>query len=471
MTRRSMLAASALSACFSRSSSAFETFPSHRPATAARKFVSPAVEQKLAEVKASIADAELAWMFENCFPNTLDTTVHFETKNSVPDTFVITGDIDAMWLRDSSAQVWPYLPLAKNDPALRVMLQGLIHRQSQCILIDPYANSFMPDPTSTPLSWAKTDATDMKPGVGERKWEIDSLCYPIRLAYGYWQQTGDITPFDSTWLSAMRAVVGTFRQQQRKDSRGPYKFQRQSETPTETQSLGGYGNPTRPVGLIHSMFRPSDDACIYPLFIPANLFAVKALQWLAEMASKVAHDPSFAQECSSLAAEVSSALDKFGRIKTPSGDIWAYEVDGYGNQLFMDDANAPGLLSLAYLGCCHIDDPVYQRTRRRAWSRATPYFFQGSAAEGIGGPHEGLRMIWPMSIIMRALTSRDNHEITAALAAIKHTHAGTGFIHESFDQDDPAHFTRPWFAWANTLFGELIVKLSQTHPQLLSQRL
>jgi meiotically up-regulated gene 157 (Mug157) protein len=143
-------------------------------------------------------------------------------------------------------------------------------------------------------------------------------------------------------------------------------------------------------------------------------------------------------------------------------------VDGYGNQLFMDDANAPGLLSLAYLGCCAIDDPIYQRTRARVWSLDNPYFFKGSAAEGIGGPHEGLRMIWPMSIMMHALTSASDQEIAASLAALKATHAGTGFMHESFDQDDAAHFTRPWFAWANTLFGELIIKISETRPHLLS---
>ncbi len=466
MTRRTLLAAAALTP-FARTVYSQSQFASHRPPLSDRKFTSPAVERQLAEVKARIKDPELAWLFENCYPNTLDTTVQFQKKNGVPDTFVITGDIDAMWLRDSSAQVWPYLPLAKSDPALREMLEGLIRRQSQCILLDPYANAFMPDPASPPLSWAVHDATDHHPGVGERKWEIDSLCYPIRLAHGYWKNTGDTAPFDAVWLKAMRTVVQTFRQQQRKTSPGPYKFQRSSEIPTDTQFLSGYGNPTRPVGLIHSMFRPSDDACLYPLFIPANLFAQTALGWLQEMAAGIAHDQALAQECAALSAEIAAAVSQYGLIQTKTGPVYAYEVDGYGNQLFMDDANAPGLLSLAYLGCCPISDPIYQRTRARAWSKDNPYFFQGSAAEGIGGPHEGLRMIWPMSIIMRALTSTDDREIAASLAAIKRTHAGTGFIHETFDQDNPDHFTRKWFAWANTLFGELVVKVSQTRPYLL----
>jgi hypothetical protein len=264
----------------------------------------------------------------------------------------------------------------------------------------------------------------------------------------------------------MRRVVATFREQQRKTSRGPYKFQRKSLTPTETQFTEGYGNPTRKVGLIHSMFRPSDDACLFPLFIPANLFAVTSLNHVAELASAVLNDGDLASECKSLSQEVSEALQQYGLINK---DVWAYEVDGYGNQLFMDDANAPGLLSLPYLECCELNDPVYQRTRARVWSTANPYFFAGSAAEGIGGPHEGLDMIWPMSIMMKALTSNSDNEIKQCLIWLKTTDAGTGFMHESFYKDDAKHFTRPWFAWANTLFGELILKLQEERPKLLNE--
>ena len=473
MTRRTLIRAGAIAAGaivpMVGDMRAQRPYTSHRPVPGARKFKSATVEQQLAEVKAQISDPELAWMFENCYPNTLDTTVHFQKQGGVPDTFVITGDIDAMWLRDSSAQVWPYLPLAKNDPVLREMLEGLIRRQARCILIDPYANAFLPNTMSPPLSWAKDDITDKHPGVGERKWEIDSLCYPIRLAYGYWKNTGDTAPFDATWAKAMHMVVQTFRAQQRMTSPGPYKFQRPSITPTETQFLGGYGNPTRKVGLIHSMFRPSDDACIYPFFIPANLFASTALGWLREMAEQILRDDALASQCADLSQEIATLIEVYGQMRLAEGDdpIWAFEVDAYGGRVFMDDANAPGLLSLPYLGCCQYDDPIYLRTRFDVLSDKNPYFFKGTAAEGIGGPHEGLRMIWPMSIIMRALTSSDDQEIRSCLSALKSTHAGTGFMHESFDQDNPAHFTRSWFAWANTLFGELIVKLSQTRPQLL----
>lgn len=449
-------------------------FTSQRPPPAQRKFSSPAVERLIAQTKAKIGDPELAWLFENCFPNTLDTTVQLGSLGGKPDTFIVTGDIDAMWLRDSSAQVWPYVSLAAHDPALRQLFRGLIRRHALCISIDPYANAFLPDPQAkTTLVWAQHDLTDMRPGVAERKWEIDSLCYPIRLAHAYWKASGDREPFDGDWRASMRRVLATFREQQRKQGPGPYHFQRRSEVPTESQPLGGYGNPTRPVGMIHAMFRPSDDACVYPFFVPGNLFAVSTLRRLAQMSTELYQDHAFATACGALADEVERALHAYGVMHDEHGrEFWAYEVDGYGNQLFLDDANAPGLSSLAYLGCCASDDARYRHTRELAWSSRNPYFFSGRAAQGIGGPHEGLRMIWPMSIIMRALTSDDATADGAAtirqcLQWLQATHAGTGFMHEAFDQDDPAHYTRPWFAWANTLFGELIVQLAQRRPELL----
>ncbi|NII10772.1 glycoside hydrolase family 125 protein [Oleiagrimonas sp. C23AA] len=444
------------------------TASGHRPPPSQRKFTSPAVEAEIHRVKADITDPKLARLFENCYPNTLDTTVEIGTLGGKADTFVITGDIDAMWLRDSSAQVNPYLPLAKRDAKLRRLFHGLINRQARCIHIDAYANAFMPDPHARPLTWARHDDTDMKPGVGERKWEIDSLCYPVRLAYGYWKATGDTTPFDADWRAAMHTLLDTFRTQQRLHDRSPYHFQRSSPNPTDTQFLSGYGNPTRPNGMIHSMFRPSDDACVYPLFVPANLFAASILDKLAEMSQAIHHDGAFADDCRQLAHEVRQAVHKHARLRDEHGrEYWAYEIDGYGNTLFMDDANAPGLSSLAYLGACKLDDPLYQASRSRAWSEANPYFFKGSAAEGIGGPHEGLRMIWPMSIMMRALTSTNAQEIGQCLTWLKSTDAGTGFMHEAFDQDNPAKFTRSWFAWANTLFGELILRVHAEHPALL----
>lgn len=443
-------------------------FTSQRPAPGARKFTSPAIEAEIARVSKRIADPQLAWLFANCYPNTLDTTVSLGTLDGKPDSFVITGDIDALWLRDSAAQVWPYLPLARGDAALTRLLRGLVHRHARCILIDPYANAFLRDPgAKTPLSWAVHDQTDMKPGVAERKWEVDSLCHVIRLAHGYWRASGDTQPFDAEWRQAMRRIVATFREQQRKHGPGPYRFQRVSAVPTESQYLAGYGNPTRPVGLVHSMFRPSDDACLFPLLVPSNHFAVASLRQLAAMVGGLFADHAFAGECVALADEIADALQRHALMHEGGATFWAYEVDGYGNQSFMDDANVPSLLGLPYLGCCAIDDPVYLRTRARAWGTRNPYFFSGRAADGIGGPHVGMGMIWPMSIVVRALTSRDSGEIRQCLAWLKATHAGTGFMHEAFDKDDPAHFTRAWFAWANSLFGELVVDLARRQPSLL----
>ncbi len=441
-----------------------------RPVPADRKFVSPAVDACIDEMKRAIKDPQLAQLFENCFPNTLDTTVTAGTVEGKPDTFVITGDIDAMWLRDSSAQVWPYLPFAAKDVALRTLFQGVIQRQARCILIDPYANAFLKDPAAmTTLKWSIGDMTTMKPGVAERKWEIDSLCYPIRLAHGYLKATGDTTPFDDTWRQAMQAVLRTFREQQRRDGTGPYVFQRKAEAPTETLALKGYGNPTKKIGLIHSGFRPSDDACTYPFLIPSNHFAVVSLRQLAAMAGTTGLSAAFAQDCLALAAEVETALKAYGLMPDgKGGKMWAYEVDGFGNALFMDDANVPSLLALPYLGAVKADDPIYRTTRAAAWSDRNPYFFKGAAGEGIGGPHEGLRLIWPMSLMMRILTSRDDAEIRASLQILKTTDAGTGFMHEAFDQDNPAVFTRAWFAWANSLFGETILDLYSRKPNLLA---
>jgi len=441
-----------------------------RPRPADRNFSSPAIEDVITHTRSQIADPTLAAMFARCFPNTLDTTVFPGTSNGQPDTFVITGDIDAMWLRDSSAQVWPYLPFAKRDKKLADLLAGIVRRQARNILLDPYANAFLRSPSDPPLSWAVHDQTEMKAGVGERKWEVDSLCYTLRLAHGYWTHTGDTSPFDAEWKASAWKIIDTFHQQQRINGPGPYSFQRSSPIPTDTLALDGYGNPARPVGLIFSMFRPSDDACTYPLFIPANLFAMRSLAQLREIATAALSDDRLAGACEALLTTLRTAMAQYGFVNHPVyGQIWAYEVDGYGNTLQMDDANAPGLLSLPYLECCDVADPTYQRTRRFVLSRDNPYFFQGTAAEGGGSPHTGLGQIWPMAILLRALTSTDDHEIVQCLRWLRNTTAGTEFMHESFDANNPAKFTRPWFAWANTLFGELILTLADKRPSLLRE--
>ncbi len=442
------------------------TATGHRPPPADRRFRSEAVEQFLIATAARIPDPALAALFTNCFPNTLDTTVEPGTFEGKPDTAVITGDIPAMWLRDSSAQVWPYLPLAKQDPRLRALLEGVIRRQARCLLIDPYANAFMADLSAPSLEGSRTDQTEHRQGVGERKYELDSLCYPIRLAHGFWKQTGNTEPFDARWHDAMRLVVSTMHVQQRKSGPGPYHFQRSAPTPTETLGEKGFGNPVNPVGLICSGFRPSDDSCIFPFLVPSNLFAVTSLRQLAAMAGTILNDTALANDAQSLATEVERALGQHAVATTPTGTIWAYEVDGFGGQVLMDDANVPSLLALPYLASSP-DPALYARTRAFVWSDRNPWFFRGSAGEGIGGPHEGKGMIWPMSQTIYALTSSSNEEVRHTLAMLKSGTAGTGFIHESYNANDAANFTRPWFAWANTLFGELIATLAQNRPELL----
>lgn len=429
-----------------------------RPAVKDRLFVSRVVDKTVAEVQRKLRNPKLAWMFGNCFPNTLDTTVHFSDSAGVARTFVYTGDIHAMWLRDSSAQVWPYIPLAPKDKHLARMLAGLIMQQSELINIDAYANAFNASPL--PGGEWMSDLTDMNPRDHERKWEIDSLCYPLYLAWEYWKTTGDISCFGSDWLKAMRRTLEVFREQQRKTSRGSYHFERRTTRPTDTQAGNGWGNPVRATGMICSAFRPSDDATTYLYLIPSNLFAVSALKKASEIVDRVYSLTSLSDSLRSLATEVHDAVYKYGIFTHPKyGRIFAFETDGYGNALFMDDANVPSLLSLPYLGAVSLHDSIYMNTRRFVLSEDNPYFFRGRAGEGIGGPHIGMDYIWPMSIMMRAYTSADDAEISYCMKMLLSTDDNTGFIHESFHKDDPHKFTRKWFAWQNSLFGGLIMKL------------
>lgn len=444
------------------------SYPSQRPAPAERTFSSAAIERVIAETTRRIADPELGWLFANCFPNTLDTTVDFEMIDGAPDTFIITGDIDALWLRDSTAQIWPYLPFITEDDALRELAIGLVNRQVQCVLLDPYANAFYKDLNK--VSKHNADRPKMLPGVHERKWEIDSLCYVVRLAHVVLQRTNDRSILTSSFDQAMRAIVATFRAEQRMDGTTPYRFERQTHVMIDAPPFRGTGHPVRPCGLICSAFRPSDDSTIFPYLIPANRFALCSLRQLAEIYATHLDDAAFARECVDFADELEAAIQRYAIAEHGDfGAIYAYEVDGYGNRIFMDDANVPSLMGLAYLEPALATDPVYQCTRRFLLSEDNPYFLRGVAAEGQGSPHTGKESIWPMGIILRGLTSTDIAEVRHCLQMLVNTHAGTGFMHESFHKDDPADYTRSWFAWANTLFGELILKTQREFPELLGE--
>ena len=454
----------------------------HRPAVGIRCFRSKAVEDKIQSMHKRLmaVSPKLWYMFSNCFPNTMDTTVRqYKGHNSVNGaaedfTFVITGDINAMWLRDSSAQIWTYMPFLKEDEALRKMVRGVIRQQMEFICRDPYANAFLLNLTDT-SEW-HGDHTDMKPGVHERKYEIDSLCYPLRLAYEYWRQTGDETIFDDLWLHTMSNILSVFREQQRKDGvqHTSYRFGRTTHAQHDTTSNYGKGHPVRPCGLIASMFRPSDDSCIFPFLIPANFFAEDVLRKASLMlrhtkpSAASGIDPrELGTQCLAMADEIHAALNTYATVHTRHfGTVYAFEIDGFGSHALMDDANAPSLLSLPYLcpDLVSVGDTIYQNTRRMIWSEWNPYFFGGgiqghpSGVRGIGSQHTSLDRVWPMSIIMKGLTTTDRAEQVRCIMELMDTDGGTCFMHESFEPANPRNYTRSWFSWANGLFGELVIR-------------
>lgn len=412
-----------------------------------------AVYDLIREVEAQLADQPwLAKMFRQCYPNTLETTTRLLEDGT---TFVFTGDIPAMWLRDSTAQVQPYLALARQDADVHRVIAGLIRRQARYILIDPYANAFNQQPGDA----FTHDIPTPGPWVWERKFELDSLCYPIKLCYQYWQITDDISLFDEDIHRMLSTVVRIMHiEQQHQNSE--YAFERlQPVLPTDTLPCHGHGTPIGYTGMVWSGFRPSDDACTYGYHIPANMFAVVTLGYLAEMAEKLYRDDALAQQALTLRAEIAEGIETYGRVEDARyGTIYAYETDGLGHHLLMDDANVPSLLSIPYSGYRPIDDDTYQRTRRFVLSPDNPYYFAGTCARGVGSPHTPHGSIWPIALCIQGLTAVDGVERDSLMQMLAETTAGTAFMHESFDPNNPARFTRPWFAWANSLFGEFVLQ-------------
>ncbi|MBW5445641.1 metal-independent alpha-mannosidase [Cohnella sp. CFH 77786] len=396
---------------------------------------------------------KLARMFANCFSNTLRTTVKPMQDGTV---FIITGDIPAMWLRDSAAQVRPYLVPARHDRELADLIEGVVKRQFRMIGLDPYANAFNEGPSG---KGHQDDLTEMSDWIWERKYEVDSLCYPIQLAYLFWKTTGRTSHFDDSFSEAAWSILRVWRTEQRHESESAYRFERMNCPPSDTLPRGGLGSPVAETGMTWSGFRPSDDACVYGYLIPSNMFAVVALAYLREIAFEVLKDGPMAEEAEKLRGEIESGLRSHAQFDHPVfGSIYAYETDGMGRYHLMDDANIPSLLSLPYLGCVSADDAVYLNTRRFALSEHNPYFYRGKAAEGIGSPHTPDRYIWHLSLVMQALTSRDLEETERLLDTLERTDAGTELLHEGFSADDPRQYTREWFSWANSLFSELILQ-------------
>lgn len=390
-------------------------------------------------------------LVKNCFLNTIETTV----KKTGDDYFVITGDIPAMWLRDSTAQLMHYVRYAGEDENLQEIIEGVIRRQARMVLTDPYANAFNERPDG---SCYARDLTDMGPYIWERKYEVDSLCAPVYLVYRYWKATGKTELFDGQiheMLLQIRAVFG--REQNHGES--AYTFERKDCVETDTLPCNGKGNPTGYTGMTWSGFRPSDDRCIYGYLIPSQIMAVKALEYAREIFFTIYKDEEQAESCGKLAGEIEEGIRTYGITeRKPYGRIYAYETDGLGNYVFMDDANCPSLLSLPYLGYCEADEEIYRNTRAYILSEDNPCYFRGRVLRGVGSPHTKKGNVWPIGIVMQALTSGDKEEIKECMQMLLASHAGTNYMHESINAEDPQDYTRSWFAWANSLFAELLIR-------------
>lgn len=414
-----------------------------------------AVQEVLDEAREKLAHRpKLLKQFLNCFPNTLETTTKLLDDGT---TFVITGDIPACWLRDSVEQVIHYVPLAANDPELQRIIGGLIKRHAQYIAVDPYANAF--NETANDWHWNATDVTDMGPWVWERKFELDSACFTIRLAFEYWKATGLTDIFDSGFKAMIRSILAIWKTEQRHAELSPYRFTRNNGIPTDSLRGDGMGMPVNYTGMIWSGFRSSDDACDFHYNVPANMFAVVALRQMQEFAEWVFRDMDLLAELKRMEEDVAHGITLYGIYRHPEfGPIYAYETDGFGNYCLMDDAGTPGLMSIPYLGYVSADDPIYQNTRRFALSKENPFYFEGKAAKGIGSPHTPDGYIWHMALSMQGLTAGTAEEKLAMIDLLESTDADTGFMHEGFHSDDPSVFTRSWFAWSNSLFSQLVYK-------------
>jgi meiotically up-regulated gene 157 (Mug157) protein len=391
-------------------------------------------------------------IFQNAIRNTWRTTLKRMEDGT---TFVITGDIPAMWLRDSAAQVRPFLVLAAEDREVGDLIEGLVVRQLKSILLDPYANAFNESPNG---HGHQGDETEMSPWIWERKYEIDSLCYPLQLSYLLWKNTGRISQFGDLFKEAASVIMDLWTTEQRHETDSKYRFQRRDCVPTDTLIRGGKGAETGYTGMTWSGFRPSDDACDYGYLIPSNMFAVVVLGYLQEIAKEVLRDEELSSRAYHLAAEIDNGIQQYGIVEHPEfGKMYAYETDGLGNHNLMDDANVPSLLSIPYLGYRGTNDAVYQNTRRFILSRNNPFYYAGSAAEGIGSPHTPKGYVWHIALAMQGLTDDRVEEKERLLKVMSETDAGTGLMHESFNADHPEDYTRPWFSWANMMFCELLM--------------
>ncbi len=407
-----------------------------------------------ADLSNKIDNIKLKKIFYNCFINTMETTVEYNEENI--DTFIITGDIPAMWLRDSTSQIEHYLPFINEHKDLKKLFIGLINRQVFCILHEPYANAF--NKTANGQKW-DNDITKDSPWVWERKYEIDSLCFPVRLIYKYWKKSNDSSFFNDEIKNMFYKIIETWKIEQNHFENSDYSFQRLNCSPTDTLSNKGLGDLVSYTGMTWSGFRPSDDACKYNYLIPSNMFATVVLGYISEISETIFNDIKLKNIADELKYQIEEGINKFGIIHTEEfGDVYAYEVDGLGNFNLMDDANVPSLLSIPYIGYKDIDDKIYQNTRKFILSKNNPYYYEGSVAKGIGSPHTPPEYIWHISLSMQGLTTKNESEINSLINTLINSDGNTGYMHEGFHCNDSTEFTREWFAWSNSLFADFIYK-------------
>lgn len=474
-------------------------YPYMRPAPKCRTFVSEALEKVIVDLKLKIKDPDLARLVENSLPNTLDTTIlwHKASKpnsgpghhSQSPETFVVTGDIHAEWLRDSARQLSVFQPLVKYDERLKDLIKGAIRTQEQYVITSPYCNAFHPPPASgVKKGETAMDLVTPVPNwkiVFECKYEIDSLASFLTLTNDYLENSdGDLSIITKSWIAAYEKVLIVLQRELQPlfdEETGYalpffYSFQRQTNIGSETLSLGGVGNPVNfDIGLVRSAFRPSDDATILQFFIPGNAHMLVELKRtfknVLKQVSKSAGLDMHIDYTERFIKSIELGIEKHGIIDHPIwGKVYAYEVDGYGGSVFMDDANVPSLLSLPDIGFLKVDDEVYQNTRKMILSKSgNPYYLKGPHFEGIGGPHIGILNAWPMSLLMRMRTTDNDEEILHNLRLVMRTTAGLGLMHESINVNQPHGkvYTRPWFAWCNSEFGKTILHLAKHKPHLI----
>ncbi len=392
-------------------------------------------------------------MFKECFMSTLSTT--YKKQENAFD-YIITGDINAMWLRDSTEQVLHYLRFSKDIEEIKEMICSVLQRQAMYVIEAPYANAFNFEKNGRHGYQDLPKPSDM---VWEEKYELDSLCHVLLLAKRYFEKTNDQAFLTPLFVKALHVMLDVMQTELYHDEKSPYRFVRSDCPPSDTLSHDGKGAPVAFTGMTWCGFRPSDDACKYGYLVPANLFALSMLPFVKEMAGWI-QDEDMAQKAQSLMDNISKGIEQYGILKDEQGaPYYIYETDGRGNTLFMDDANIPGLLSLPYLGVLGKNDPLYINTRKKVLSAQNPFYYEGQFAKGVGSPHTPEGYVWPIALCVQGMTSTSVEEKSALFQMLITTHADTTKMHESFDPQNPNDFTRTWFAWANSMFGEFVYRL------------